>query len=80
MISLGSVDIILLLLLILALYSAATRRATGVAIVVVALLFIILLERVAPGTLTAVGSAIRSLDQVNNAGPHLNIAPIITFK
>jgi len=80
MISLGVVDLILLLLLVLAIYLAIQRRGHRLALLVTLILVVILLERLAPGTLASIGTAIQGLDRVNNAGPHLTIAPIIRFQ
>jgi hypothetical protein len=78
-ITLGIVDLVLLVLLLIAVYQASRRRGLGAAILIIIILVIILLERVAPGTMASIGSAIHSLDVVNAAGPHLTIQPIIHF-
>ncbi len=80
MISLGIVDIVLILLILIALYSAIRRRGVGASLLVALILLMILIERLAPGTLASIGNAIHSLDQVNNAGPHVTIEPIIRFQ
>ncbi len=78
-ITLGIIDLVLIILLIAAIYQASRRRGLGVSILIIIILVLIILERLAPGTLAGIGSAIHSLDQVNAAGPHLTIQPIIRF-
>ena len=80
MVSFGVIDLLLILILILAFYFGSRRRTTGLFIVLVAIFLIILTERLAPGSLAALGNAIHQIDAINAAGPHLTIAPIITFR
>ncbi len=80
MISIGIVDLILILLLVLAIYLSSRRRSLGVSILLIAVLITIIVERVAPGTLASIGTAIHGIDGVNDAGPHIQIQPIIRFQ
>ncbi len=80
MVSLGIIDIVLIILLLVALSTASRRRNAGLALIVIALLLVIFLERFVPGSLAALGNAIRGIDRVNDNGPHLTIAPIVSFK
>ncbi len=77
--TLGIVDLVLIALLGVAIYQASRRRGRGAAILIIIILVIILIERLVPGTLASIGAAIHGLDQVNAAGPHLTIQPIIHF-
>ncbi len=80
MISIGIVDVILIALLIAAIIASGKRQATALSVLIVAILLVVMIERVAPGTLASVGTAIRGIDQVNDAGPHLTIQPIINIE
>ncbi len=80
MINLGIVDLILIVLIVLMIYFSFRRRGMGLAILIAALLVVVLVERLAPGTLASVGTAIGGIDQVNAAGPHLEIQPIVHFQ
>jgi hypothetical protein len=77
---LGIIDLILIVLLLLAIYSFSKRRGIGLAILVILVIVVILIERLAPGALASLGTAIRGIDRVNDAGPHLSINPIVSFK
>jgi hypothetical protein len=80
MIGLGIVDLLLLWLLLLAIYLAVKRRGRGLSILVALVLVAVLSERLAPGIFARIGSGIRGIDQVNLAGPHLTIQPIVRFE
>jgi predicted branched-subunit amino acid permease len=80
MISLGIVDLILVLLFVLMIYLASRRRGQRVSTLLAVLLLAVILERLVPGTLASIGTAIRGLNQVNAAGPHLQFQPIIRFQ
>jgi hypothetical protein len=80
MIDLGIVDLILILLFVLMIYLSLRRRGLGLSILIAVLLLAVILERLAPGTLASIGNAIRGIDQVNAAGPHLEIQPIVRFQ
>jgi hypothetical protein len=80
MISFGIIDLILIVILI-ATFIGSLRSHTILpfAIVLVLVLFIEL-ERFAPGSLTAMQSAIRGIDSVNERLPHIQINPIVTIQ
>ncbi len=80
MISFGIVDLILILLLVFAIYLSSRRRNLGISILLIAVLITIMVERVAPGTLASIGTAIHGIDSINDAGPHIQIQPIIRFQ
>lgn len=80
MISIGIIDLILIFLFLLMLFLSLRRRRLGLSILFAVLLFGIIVERLVPGTLASLGNAIRGIDQVNTAGPHLEIQPIIHFQ
>ncbi len=80
MINLGIVDLILIVLFVLMIYSAFRRRGLALTILIAVLLLVVIVERLAPGTLASIGTAIGGIDQVNAAGPHLEIQPIVTLQ
>ncbi len=80
MINLGIVDLILILLFVLMIYYSLRRRGLGLSILIAVLLLAVIVERLVPGTLASIGNAIRGIDQVNAAGPHLEIQPIVSFQ
>lgn len=80
MINLGIVDLILIVLFVLMIYFSFRRRSLGLTVLIAILLLVVIVERLAPGTLASIGTAISGIDQVNAAGPHLEIQPIIHFK
>ncbi len=80
MISIGIVDLILIVLLAIAIFASGKRKATTFSVLIVAILIVVIFERVAPGTLTSIGNAIHGIDQVNDAGPHITIQPIVRFQ
>lgn len=80
MIILGIVDLILIVLFVLMIYSSFRRRGLGLTILIAVLLLVVIVERLAPGTLASIGTAISGIDQVNAAGPHLEIQPIVHFQ
>ncbi len=80
MISLGLFDIFIFVILLgIALFSMR-HRLYGRFYIALALVIIFLIERLVPGTLSAIGNAIHSIDRFNDLGPHLTINPIITFR
>ncbi len=79
MITLGLVDLLLVLLFLLMVYLSFRGRSRGASILIGVLLLAILAECVAPGTFASIGQAIQGLNQVNAAGPHVQIQPIVRF-
>jgi hypothetical protein len=80
MINLGVVDLILIVLFVLMIYFAARRSGLGLAVLIAVLLVAVIIERLVPGMLASIGNAIRGMDQLNAAGPHLEIQPIVRFQ
>jgi hypothetical protein len=80
MITLGIVDLILIVLFVLMLYLVMRRRSLGLSILILVLLVAVILERLVPGSLASIGTAIRGIDQLNAAGPSLTFQPIIRFQ
>lgn len=80
MINLGILDLILIVLFILMIYLSFRRRGLGITILIATLLLVVIVERLAPGTLASIGTAIGGIDQLSAAGPHLEIQPIIHFQ
>ncbi len=79
MINLGLIDLLLLVILFVSFVFAIRRRTwLAFAIILVIILFIEL-ERLLPGTMTAIGNAIHSIDALNAQLPHVQIQPIITI-
>jgi hypothetical protein len=78
MINLGVIDLLILVVLIVSfVYALRGRRLILFSILLIIVLFIEL-ERLAPGTMTAIGSAIHAIDAVNAQLPHVQIHPIVT--
>jgi hypothetical protein len=61
-------------------YFALRGRSLGLAILMAVSLFFVLAERLAPGNLATIGTAIGGIDKMNTAGPHLQIDPWSTFR
>ena len=80
MIDLGLIDIFMLVLLVLAYVFSTRRRMIWPFYVALVLLVLIELERLVPGLLTALGTAVHGIDGVNAQLPHVEIAPIVTIK
>jgi hypothetical protein len=80
MINVGLIDLLILVILVVSLvYAVRGRHMLPFAILVVIVLFIEL-ERLAPGTMTAIGSMIHAIDAVNAQLPHVQIQPIISVQ
>lgn len=77
MINLGIVDLVLIVLFVLMIYFSFRRRRLGATVLIALLLLVVIAERLVPGTLASTGTVISKLDQVNAAGPHLEIQPIV---
>jgi hypothetical protein len=78
MINLGLIDLLILVVLIVTfMYALRGRRLLLFSVLLIIVLFIEL-ERLAPGTMTAIGNAIHTIDAVNAQLPHVQIRPIVT--
>lgn len=80
MINLGVIDILLLIVLAGTLFQALRTRNLLPFFIVLIIILLIELERLIPGTMTALGNAIHSIDVVNEKLPHVQISPIVTIK
>ncbi len=80
MISLGIVDIALLVIVVVAAVLGARTHHMARFWFIFVIVLIILVERFAPGTLAALGNAIRGIDRVNDLAPHITINPIVTIQ
>ncbi len=80
MINLGVIDLLLLVILLIAFMNALRRRGWLVFAIILVIVFFIELERLAPGTMTAIGDTIHTIDKVNAALPHVQIQPIVTIQ
>jgi hypothetical protein len=80
MINLGLIDLLLLVILVAAFVYALRRRGWLTFAIVLIVILLIELERLAPGTMTALGNTIHAIDKVNAQLPHVQIQPIITVQ
>ncbi len=80
MINLGLIDLLLLVILFGAFVYALRRRGWLAFASVLIVILLIELERLAPGSMTALGDAIHAIDKVNAQLPHVQIQPIITVQ
>ncbi len=80
MINLGLIDLLLLVILVVAFVYALRRRGWLAFAIVLIVILLIQLERLAPGTMTALGDAVHAIDKVNAQLPHVQIQPIITVQ
>jgi hypothetical protein len=80
MISLGLIDVLLIIVLLVTFFGALRTHTILPFALVLTLVIMIELERFAPGSLTAVQSAIRRIDAINEQLPHIQIAPIVTIQ
>ena len=79
MINLGLIDVLLIIILLATFVSALRRRTLLPFAIVLVLVILIELGRFAPGSLTAMQSAIRGIDSINKQLPHIQISPIVTI-
>ena len=80
MINLGLIDVLLVLVLLFSFfYSVRTRYFLPFSIALIVVL-LIELERLVPGSMTALGDAIHSIDAINERLPHIQISPIVTIQ
>ena len=80
MISLGLIDLLLMVVLLVTLFSAIRTHTVLPFAIVLTFVLLIELERFAPGSLTAMQSAIRDIDTINEQLPHIQISPIVTIQ
>ena len=80
MISLGVVDLGVSVIFLIAAYVTLKERLYGFFYMLTFVYVILLVERIAPGALIQVSQAIQSVNRLNDAAPHLNINPVVTFK
>ena len=80
MINIGLIDLLLLVILFVSfLYTFRTRNLLSFAIILVIIL-IIEVERLVPGTMTALSRGIHAIDVVNAQLPHIQIQPIVSIQ
>jgi hypothetical protein len=79
MINLGLIDVLLIVALIVSFVYALRARNLLVFAVVLVIVLLIELERMVPGTITALNKAIHSIDLVNAQLPHIQIHPNISI-
>lgn len=80
MINLGLIDLLLLVILFVSfLYALRAHYLLPFSAILIVIL-LIELERLVPGTMTAIGKAIHSIDVVNAQLPHIRIQPIVTIQ
>lgn len=80
MISIGLIDLLLVAILVVSFISALRTHTILPFAIVLVLVFLIELERFAPGTFTALQTAVRSIDSINEQLPHIQISPIVTIQ
>ncbi len=78
MINLGLIDVLILVILLVSLVYAIRGRHWLQFAIVLVIVVLIEIERLAPGTMTAIGNAIHAIDAVNAQLPHIQIQPVIT--
>jgi|PlaIllAssembly_1097288.scaffolds.fasta_scaffold1362422_1 hypothetical protein len=80
MISFGLIDLLLIVILLVTFYSSLRSHTMLPFAITLALVFLIEMERFAPGSLTAMQSAIHSIDSINEQLPHIQVSPIVTIQ
>jgi hypothetical protein len=80
MINLGVIDVLLLLFLAGMLFRALRTHNLLPFFIALTIILLIELERLIPGTMTALGNGIHTIDAFNEQLPHIEISPIITIK
>ena len=80
MINIGLIDLLLLLVLVGSfIYSLRVHNLLLFAVVFV-IIILIEVERLVPGTMTALGQAFRTVDTINEQLPHIQISPIVSIQ
>jgi hypothetical protein len=80
MINLGLIDVLFMFLLLVAFFAGLRKHTMLPFALVLIIVLLIELERFAPGSMTSIQSAIRSIDSINEQLPHIQISPIITIQ
>ncbi len=80
MINLGFIDLLLLVILAASFMYALRARNLLPFWAILIIIILIELERLVPGTMTALGKGIHTIDTVNAQLPHIQILPIITIQ
>ena len=80
MINLGLIDLLLIILLLVTFFSGLRTHSMLPFALTLALVVLIEMERFAPGSLTAMQSAIRGIDSINEQLPHIQISPIVVIR
>jgi hypothetical protein len=80
MISLGLIDLLLIVILLVTFFSAVRTHTYLPFAIVFVLVVLVELERFAPGSFTAMQTAIRNIDSINEQLPHIQISPIVTIQ
>ncbi len=80
MINLGLIDLLILVVLFISFVLALRRRAWLQFAIILVIVILIELERLVPGTMTAIGNSIHAIDAMNAQLPHIQIQPIITIQ
>lgn len=74
------IDILVILLLVATLSFSIKKRRMSYFFLTLFLFVVLGVERLAPGTLAAIGDGIRQIDVLNQRLPHVQIEPIITIR
>ena len=76
MINLGLIDLLLLVVLFISFVKAIRTRNLLAFSLILIIVVLIELERLSPGTSTALNKAVHTIDQVNAQLPHIQIQPV----
>ncbi len=79
MINLGLIDLLLLVVLFVSFVYALRRRHLIQFAIILVIVILIEFERLVPGTMTAIGNVIHTIDVFNAQLPHIQIQPIVTI-
>ncbi len=80
MISLGVVDAGVTALFVIVAYITIKERLYGFFYMTVFVFLVLLVERLAPGALARLSTAIQSVNRLNEIAPYINVNPLMTFK
>ena len=80
MINIGLIDLLLLLILIGSFFYSLRMHNLLPFSVILIIILLIELERLVPGTMTALGRAFHTIDEINEQLPHIRISPIVSIQ
>lgn len=80
MINIGLIDLLLLVILFVSFLYALRARNLLPFVAILIIILLIELERLVPGTMTALGKGIHTIDTINAQLPHIRVQPIVTIQ